>query len=489
MRRLGETETPCLPPDIERPAYDRSTVQIGVVHFGPGAFHRAHQACFLDNLLLRDRRWGICGVSLRSPAVRDALAGQDNLYTLAIRDEAISYRVIGAIRELLVAPESPQAVLRRLSAPSTHVVTITVTEKGYCLTGDGALDLAHPDIARDLANRNAPASLVGLLAEALRRRREAGTSPFTVVSCDNLVDNGAKLARATALFARTADPALADWIENEVSFPRTMVDSITPATTDALRQSVSKALGVEDRGPVQREAFLQWVLEEGFRQPAPDWESAGVTLTNDVAGYDRAKLRLLNGAHSTLAYAGLLAGHRTVCEAMGDDSLSRFVRTLMELDIAPTLRAPRGLSLQGYIDVILKRFRNPNMRHELAQIAWDGSQKLPFRILGTIRDALDAGRPVDRLCLPLAAWMRFVCRVARTGERLNDPLSATLLDTGSACIGMGAADVPRFLALDSVFPRELAADPRFTRPLTQLYDGQDTSSFVLPPRIRSALRI
>jgi fructuronate reductase len=485
---LNEATLPGLPSAITRPGYDRSSVDVGVVHFGPGAFHRVHQEWFLERLLARDPRWGICGVSLRNPDVRDALAGQDNLYTIAIRDEVISYQVIGAIRQLLVAPESPEAVLKRLCAPSTHLVTITVTEKGYCLAGDGTLDLSHRDIHHDLRNRSAPSSVIGFLTEALRRRRAAGEAPFTVVSCDNLVDNGAKLARATAQFARSADEGLARWIESEVSFPRTMVDSITPATTDGLRDSVAQALGVQDRWPVQREAFVQWVIEDVFRGPTPDWEAAGVTLTNDVAGYERAKLRLLNGAHSTLAYLGSLAGFRTVAEAVGDPTLHALVRALMTEDILPSLEAPRGLDLRAYIDAILVRFRNPNMRHELAQIAWDGSQKLPFRILGTIRDALAAGRPTDRLCLPLAAWMRFVRRAAQRGESLNDPLEKKLLDVGHACTGRGAEDVPLFLALDAVFPADLRSEPRFMNPLVRIYDGKDTDALKLPAPVREALR-
>ena len=486
--RLNEAALATLPREIARPVYERASVGIGVVHFGPGAFHRAHQAWFLEKLLPQDRRWGICAVSLRNPDVRDALAGQDNLCTIAIRDEAISYQVIGAMRQMLVAPENPEAVLQRLCAPSTHIVTLTVTEKGYCLAGDGTLDLSHADIRHDLQNRSAPSSVVGFLAEALRRRRAAGIAPFTVISCDNLVDNGTKLARATAQFARTADAELARWIESAVFFPRTMVDSITPATTDALRESVASALGVQDRWPVQREAFVQWVIEEGFRGETPDWDSAGVTLTSDVAGHERAKLRLLNGAHSTLAYVGSLAGYRTVAEAMADQSLHAIVHTLMTDDILPSLKAPRGLDLRAYVRAILKRLRNPNMRHELAQIAWDGSQKLPFRIFGTVRDALAAGRPTDRLCLPLAAWMRFVRRAAQRGKTLNDPLSKTLLEVGRACQGRGAHDVPLFLALEPVFPADLRNEPRFVQPLTQVYDANDTSELTFPPRVREALR-
>ncbi|HVY82251.1 MAG TPA: mannitol dehydrogenase family protein [Steroidobacteraceae bacterium] len=459
-----------LPRHVVRPAYERSASGVGVVHFGPGAFHRAHQAWFFESLLHGDPRWGISAVSLRSSDVRDALAPQDCLYTLAIRDEMISYQVIGALREILVAPEDPAAVLTRLCAPTTHLVTLTVTEKGYCLAGDGSLDLAHPDIRRDLQNPRAPTSVIGFLVEGLRRRRESGLPPFTVVSCDNLVDNGARLARATAQLASTFDGDLARWIEGEVRFPRTMVDSITPATTDALKDSVASALGVRDRWPVQREAFVQWVIEDVFRHESPDWQRVGVTLTNDVAGYDRAKLRLLNGAHSTLAYVGSLAGYVTVAEAMKDDELRVFVQRLMLEDILPTLTAPRGLDLRTYVEAILKRFRNPNMHHELAQIAWDGSQKLPFRILGTVRDALAAGRPIDRLCVPLAAWMHFVRRAALKGVRVKDPLAAQLFEIGQACDGHATADTSRFLALETVFPAELRSDSRFTRAVAQAYE-------------------
>jgi fructuronate reductase len=459
-----------LPPAVMKPRYERSVVSTGIVHLGPGAFHRAHQAWFIDRVLAKDPRWGICGVSLRSHDVRDALAEQDNLYTLVIRDEAISYQVIGAMRELLVAPESPEAVIQRLYASTTHVVTITVTEKGYCLTGDGSLDLSHPDIQRDLRRPRAPSSVVGFLTEALRRRRDARLAPFTVISCDNLMDNGRKLAAATARFAREIDPALAGWIENETAFPRTMVDSITPATTPDLERSVEQALGVRDRWPVQREAFVQWVLERDTRGVTPDWESAGVTLTRDVGGYEQAKLRLLNAAHSTLAYAGLLAGYRTVAEAMSDATLRGEVEAMMREDILPTLKPPADLDLHAYIGAILRRFRNPNMHHSLVQIAMDGSQKLPIRILSTVRDALTAGRPIDRLCSPLSAWMHFIRRAALRGEALNDPLASRLLDIARACTGQATADIQRFLALEAVFSADLRNNPRFTEPLIRAYD-------------------
>jgi fructuronate reductase len=457
--------------DVQRPAYDRKAVDIGIVHFGPGAFHRVHQAWFVDKLLANDPRWGICGVSLRSPDVRDALAPQNGLYTLATLDETTSYQLIGAMKELLVAPEDPETVLERLSAPSTRVVTMTVTEKGYCLDSQGNLDVAHGDIRRDLRAPHAPTSLIGYLVEALHRRREAGLGPLTIISCDNLVDNGVRLGRAVSQLAHMRDASLASWIEERVQFPRTMVDSITPATTDALREKVAGVLGVQDRWPVQREGFVQWVVEEHNSQGNPDWASAGVIITDDVAAYDRAKLRLLNGAHSSLAYLGLLAGHETVAEAMADPDLSTFIMTMMRQDIRPTVKAPRGLDLSVYIDAILKRFRNPAIRHALAQIAWDGSQKLPFRLIGTIRDNLASGAPVDRLCVPIAAWMHFVRRKALQGERVVDPLAERLFDIGRACQNRAAADLPAFLSLESVFPPDLLQNETFRDALTRAYDG------------------
>lgn len=469
---LSPTHLGRLRPEVQRPAYERGARPPGMVHFGPGAFHRAHQAWVADELLTRDPRWSIVAVSLRNPDVRDALQPQGGLYTLATLDETVSYRVIGALQELLVAPEDPEKVLARLSAPTTRVVTITVTEKGYCLDAAGALDTSHADIQRDLEQPGHPRSLIGYLVEGLKRRQAARLPALTVISCDNLVDNGVRLGRAVRQLAELRDPGLARWIEDHTHFPRTMVDSITPATTDALRERVAVALGMKDRWPVQRESFLQWVLEDQVAADGPDWASAGVTITDDVPAYDRAKLRLLNGAHSTLAYLGLLAGHETVAQAMQDERLASFVTTLMREDVRPTLRAPRGLDLSAYIGAILRRFRNPEIRHALAQIAWDGSQKLPFRLLGTITDNLEAGRRIDRLCVPVAAWMHFVRRQAARGERVTDPLSERLFEVGQACQNRAMRDLPLFFGLHTVFPANLVQAAPFTHALAQTYDTQ-----------------
>ncbi len=428
---------------VARPGYDRAATRIGVVHLGPGAFHRAHQAYYFDRLLARDPRWAISAVSLHSPGVRDALAPQDGLYALAELDDPTRWRVIGAIREVSVAPQTPDRVLARVAHPDTRLVTLTITEKGYALDNAGRLDFNDPDVAADLAGDAHPRTAIGWIVAGLRARRAAGLPPFTTVSCDNLADNGRKLKAAVVAFAGRRDPGLAHWIETEARFPCTMVNSITPATDDALCARAAEALGLTDAWPVQREPFTQWVVEDAFGDDGPDWASASVTVSNDIAAYAQAKLRLLNGAHSTLAYVGLPRGHETVGEAMADAELAAFVERLMCEDIAPTIAAPNGLDLDRYIRDLLARFRNGAVRHLLSQIAWDGSQKLPVRVLATVRDAAHAGRPLDRLAVPVAAWMRFIRDRARIGVAIVDPLADALMEIARATSGKGLDDVPR----------------------------------------------
>ena len=467
LPRLSPAVLDGLPDAIGRPAYDRASTRIGIVHFGPGAFHRAHQAVYLDDLLGTDPDWAICAVSLHSPGVRDALQPQDGLYTVALLGEQPALRVVGSIREVLCAPQQRRAVMARLVDPQVRLVTLTITEKGYCLAPDG-IDAAHPDISRDLVCPEQPISAIGWLVAGLRERRARRLAPYTVLSCDNLADNGGRLRRAVLDYARRIDRELADWIEASVAFPRSMVDSITPASDDALRARVSAALGVEDAWPVQREAYTQWVVEDDFRAGRPPFERAGVVISDDIAGYDRAKLRLLNAPHSALAYLGSLAGLETVAEAMRDPVLAGFVERLMREDIVPTLSLPDGFDPDAYVAAILERFRNPAIRHLLSQIAWDGSQKIPVRLLGTIADALAGGRRIDRLALVVAGWLRFVVRAARAGADLVDPLAVQLLETGRAANGDATHDVDAFLATGPVF-EPLAADERFAAALRAAY--------------------
>jgi fructuronate reductase len=471
FRRLSDSTLPSAPPQVLRPRYDRANTSVGTVHFGPGAFHRAHQAFYFDQLLERDRSRAVCAVSLKTPSLRDALVPQDGLYTLMERDVAPTVRVIGAIREVLVATEDPGAVSRRLRAPDTSLITITVTEKGYCLDGVGELDFDHPDIAHDLRCPEAPRSLVGWLVRGLQLRHERELRPYLVVCCDNLSNNGPTLRRAVLAFAAHRDRALAAWIEEQARFPRTMVDSITPATDAELRSRVAQALRLQDAWPIQREPFVQWVVEETDFAGQPDWASVGVTLSRDVSAYERAKIRLLNGAHSTLAYLGLLAGLETVAEAMAQPALRAFVERLMLEDIQPTLAGgPRGEELAAYRQSILRRFENRAMRHQLAQIAWDGSQKLPIRILGTVADAVRAHRPLARLALPIAAWMHFIRMRASAATPIVDPLAEQLAACGRHATGESQHDVPMFLILPGVFPVELARNAEFVQALNGAYD-------------------
>lgn len=466
---LNEAALARLPAHVQKPSYDRTKVRLGVVHFGPGAFHRAHQAQAFDDILATDPRWGITGVSLHSKDVRDALTPQDGLYTLALLDEVTSFRVIGAILDVLVAPEDPETVLALLASPDTEIVTLTITEKGYCLDTAGALQLGHPDIRADLETPATPKSAIGYLAEALKRRRAAGVAPFAVICCDNLSNNGRKLRAAVASFAAQRDEALARWIESDVAFPCTMVDSITPATDDALRARVERELGVKDRWPIRREAFTQWVIEHDPRLPPIDWQAGGVTITSDVAGYERAKLRVLNASHSALAYLGALKGHETVAEAIADAELAAFVRAFTTEDVGPSLKPPEGFDVGAYTAAVLKRFRNPEIRHLLAQIAWDGSQKLPNRLFGLIEEAIAAGRPVDRPALIVAGWLRFLRAKAVTGDKLTDPLAATLLETAARANDDAAHDVPLFLGMEAVFSRQLAGQEKFSEALARGY--------------------
>ena len=468
--RLNDAALSLARAGVRLPSYDRTEGQIGVVHFGPGAFHRAHQAFYFDRMLERDPTFAISAVSLRSDDVRAALEAQDGLYSLTEREAEPVIRIIGSIREVLTAPRSPDSVLARLADPAVRIVSATVTEKGYCLTPAGDLDLDQPAVRHDLGRTLPPQTLVGWLVEGLRLRRAAGHAPPTVISCDNLSGNGERFRRSALQFADASGQGdLARWIEGEVPFPDTMVDSITPATDDALRAEAADRLGLIDAWPIQRERFVQWVVADALGDDTEAFAAAGVTVASDVAAFERAKLRLLNGAHSTLAYVGLGLGFESVFEAMSDPALSGFVERMVRQDMAATLAPTAGLDPNVYIGQILARFRNPAIVHKLSQIAWDGSQKLPIRLLATIADALAAGRSVDRLVVGVAAWMQFVRRQALVGATIVDPLGAELAELGRRCDGVAAHDVAGFLAIRAVFAPQLAEPPRFRSAVEKAY--------------------
>lgn len=394
---------------------------LGIVHLGLGAFHRAHQAVFVDEAIaLEGGDWGVLGVSMRKPEVAASLAPQDGLFTVEVLDEIPSYRIVGAVRDVATLPLEPERILCALASPSTHIVTLTVTEKGYCLAA-GALDVGHPDIAHDLQAPSAPRSAVGALVAGLARRWRNGAGPITVISCDNLTENGPRLRDAVLAFSDRMGPGLAQWIDSHTTFPETMVDSIVPASTDASRSRVEAVIGMEDWGSVQREPFAQWVIEDRFAGPRPCWEKVGVDLVASVQPARMLKLHVLNATHSALAYLGLAAGQRYVREAIGSPELRTFLDRLVADEIAPALPA---LEVAPYWSATKSRFANPMVDHRLDQIAQDGAYKLEQRIVPLLAANLRQGRESAGLVAVVRAWMAYagLSRASLPGFLTADPL-------------------------------------------------------------------
>lgn len=445
--------------------------RVGIVHLGPGAFFRAFNAVYTDNAMAaQGGNWGIRAVSLRSPSARDQLEPQGGVYTsVTVSETGLSPKVIGSVVGVLVAPEDPAAVIDALADPQVRIVSLTITEKGYCHEpATGRLNLAHPDIAHDLANPLAPRSMAGFVVAALARRRAKGQAAFTVLSCDNLPSNGS-LARGTILdFARATDPSLAAWIEANASFPATMVDRITPATTDADVARLAAQEGYHDPGCVMHEAFRQWVIEDNFVDGRPAWEAAGAQLVASVDAHELMKLRCLNGTHSTLAYLGYFAGYETISECVGDPVFADLCARLWRDEITPVVAQPDGEDLDAYCASLLNRYRDPSIRHRTWQIAMDGSQKLPQRLLGTIRDNLAKGHVPEGLCLAVAGWMRYVGGVDEAGEPIDvrDPLAARLKAASDAA----QDSVGAILEFEDIFSPDLRNDARFRHAVTEAYD-------------------
>lgn len=450
-----------LPDTIERPRYDRADVKRGVVHLGIGAFHRAHQAAFFDDCLnAGDLRWGITAASLRSPTVREQMAPQDGLYTVLVRDGASEQaRIIGAVGEVLVAPEDPAALIAALAHPDTHIVTLTITEKGYKLDpATGALLANDPQVAADSADLSAPQTAPGYLVAALAARKAAGLAPFTAISCDNLPHNGRRLRNAVLDLAARHDRALAEWIEHEGAFPETMVDRIVPATTDADIAALETRLGVEDRAMVKTEPFTQWVIEDRFCGPRPDF-GAGVQITAAVAPWEEAKLRLLNGAHSGIAYLGGLAGIDHVHEVLANPAARRFVEGLWD-EAEATLSPPPELDVAAYRHDLMARFDNSTLMHRTRQIAMDGSQKLPQRLVATIAARRARGEGITMLALAVAAWMRWQGALDDCGAAyvVDDPMATVTAEWLKGAV-TAEAQVDALLGIEAIFPPALAADP------------------------------
>jgi fructuronate reductase len=451
------------------PDYDLSAVSSGIVHLGIGAFHRAHMAAYIDSLLAKHPDWAITGASLRRPDTRDALAPQDFLFTLAIRDASgTKARIIGSIRDVIDANTHRAELIETMAHPSTRIVSLTVTEKGYCYApATGELDETNPDIVHDLAHPERPVSAPGIIAAALKLRHQRGLIPFTVMSCDNLPSNGKTAGRIVKRFAElSGDTNYTNYVQS-VQFPSTMIDRIVPATTDADREIVKDIIGLDDAWPIMTEPFTQWVIEDRFPAGRPPFELAGAQLVEDVEPFELMKLRMLNGSHSTMAYLGYLAGYQYVNEAIADPAFHQLVHGLMTEEAIPTLPMSRE-TLEVYRDQLLARFANPALKHRTWQIAMDGTQKLPQRLLGTIRARMEAGRPFSRLALGVAAWMRYVTGIDEKGQPIDvkDPLSARLRTLADAAGPDAEKLAQSLLTVTEVFGTDLSASQPFREVVT-----------------------
>lgn len=472
MTRLSDATLIQLPHDVERPAFDRNSAGTGIVHLGAGAFHRAHQAVYTDQAMgVVGGDWLIEGVSLRSSAVRAQMNPQDGLYSVLEETGTESrLRVIGAIRQVLFLPDEKDEIVNLMSREETRIVSLTITEKGYCrVSSSGRLDLDHPDIVHDLEDLQTPRSAIGLIVLTLRNRRDADIPPYTVLSCDNLPNNGMTLRRVILEFAKEVDAELMRWIEREVSFPSTMVDRIVPAQTDELKKDIAGRLGMVDEACVGTEPFSQWVIEDKFPGGRPAWEEAGAIFASDVAPYEEMKLRLLNGAHSTIAYLGCLSGLETVADCMAREALREFVENLMKMEVAPTITPPADYDINAYIEVLIDRFCNTRLQHKCSQIAMDGSQKIPQRLLSTVADRLQEGSSIGRLSLGIAAWILYCTGQGERGEtfEVDDPIAADL----ERALRPSRHDAVKLAAValseTRVFSQELARNEIFRENLTR----------------------
>ncbi|MDR0379389.1 MAG: mannitol dehydrogenase family protein [Candidatus Accumulibacter sp.] len=471
--RLNEKNLSRLPAEIRQPSYDRSRVTASIVHLGLGAFHRAHQAPMTEAVLASgDLNWGIVGAGMQSSRTRDALLPQDCLYTVTeFGADFERTHVIGAVIDVLGGAEDAERIrlMNKMSDASTRIVSVTATEKGYYLDPvTGRLQAQTPAIMADFANPSLPRTVPGLIVHALKNRRAAGVPPFTVLSCDNLPKNG-KVARAAVLaFAREVDAELAAWIEEKVNFPCTMVDRITPATTDADRARVSASIGMEDAWPVVTEEFTQWVIEDRFTLGRPDWTLGGAIFSDEIERWESMKLRCLNGSHSALAYLGQITNCETVADAMQLPLITGILDTLWN-EVREVLHAPGGVNTADYVDSLKRRFRNPALKYRTTQIASDGSHKLPPRLLAPLRERIDKGLASPALTTAIAAWMHYAVKMARTpGSTLCDPLATEILErAGRGTNAVGIVD--DLLSIEEIFDRDLPANTDFRGKLLEKF--------------------
>ena len=463
--RLSDATLVTLSARMPVPTYERRAGTAAIVHLGVGGFHRAHQAMYVERLLNAgvSPKWRICGVGVLASdrPTRQALAAQDHLYTLVQKHGNGRYepRVIGAIADYLYGPEDPEAVVRRLADVSTQLVSLTITEGGYAIDDvTGQFNPRAPGIADDLEPGATPRTAIGLLVAALARRRRAGREPFTVMSCDNLPGNGSLTRESLVSFAGRLDRRLAEWIAHEVRFPNSMVDRITPATTEADREDIRLRLGVDDRWPVVCEPFVQWILEESFGLGGLPLEEAGVQIVPSVAPYETMKLRLLNGSHQGLCYFGRLCGFTYIHEAAQDPLLSEFVRVYMDAEAVPSLDPVPGVDLSAYRDTLIERFSNPHIRDTIARVAAYTSDRIPKWVVPVLRHQLEHDGPIGHGAAIIASWARYAEGIDEQGRPIE--VIDRRRDRMMALAARHGADPVAFISERELFG-DLASSERF----------------------------
>ena len=463
-RQLNQAALGQLPAGVPGPGYARSAVAHSIVHIGVGGFYRAHQAVYLDQLLHLPghAQWGYVGVGLlpHDAAMRDAMRDQDCLYTVIERGaQGDSARVIGSILDFLYAPDDPQAVLEKMAHAATRIVSLTITEGGYYINqGNGQFDADHADIVHDLAHPHTPRCSFGYLAEALQRRRARGLAPFTIMSCDNLQNNGDVMRKMLLAFTELQDPGLSAWLEQHCAFPNSMVDRITPATTDEHRALARDKFGLADAWPVVTEPFLQWVIEDHFPSGRPAWELVGAQMTQDVLPYEKMKLRLLNAGHQSLCYIGMLFGYQYAHEAMADAGIRQLFVDMMEIEVTPLLPEVAGIDLADYKRTLVERFSNPTICDQLSRIGTEGSARIPKFVLPSIVEQLERGGPIKLLSFTVACWFRYLNGSDEQGRPMPiiDPYADRLREQALR----GGADPGALLSLRALFG-DLSVQPLF----------------------------
>ena len=472
--KLNRHNLHCLAPEVRLPTYDLAATRHGMVHIGVGGFHRAHQAYYTDALMNTGEGldWSICGVGLRAEdrRARDDLAGQDYLFTLfELGDsDAAEVRVIGAIRDMLLAEDGAQALIDKLANPQTRIVSLTITEGGYCIDDSSGEFMAHlPQIQHDLAHPQQPRTVFGFLCAALAQRRAAGVPAFTLMSCDNLPHNGAVTRKALLAFAGQRDAELREWIAANVSFPNAMVDRITPMTSTAHRLQLHDQHGIDDAWPVVCEPFVQWVLEDKFVNGRPAWEKVGVQFTDDVTPYEEMKIKLLNGSHLALTYLGFLKGYRFVHETMADPLFVAYIRAYMDLDVTPQLAPVPGIDLGDYKDTLVARFSNRAIADQLERVCSDGSSKLPKFTVPTLNRLIAEERDPERAALLVAAWALYLKGVDENGDTygIPDPRAAFC----QALVADDGAISQRLLAVEEIFGSAIPNSPAFVEAFERCY--------------------